>query len=217
MFDDVNFSTETGPHRNTLLARFRFTFLHGFGHARCRSARHGHVHTVNTVVPESVRLSWKQFNMFKISGGRSSRCGFCGPIWLPQTLMTCHLSGWLVITALITGCVWLDQVRWDLWQVQLQLRMRCIHKNWSNNLIHQDVFVELNSPDLLFVTLAVVEGCVQRVGHILAVVQLANSATRLLKKNFSREYLLAVGVLPKRRLRNPHLFTHFLICGKVAF
>ena len=83
-------------------------------------------------------------------------------------------------------------------------------------MIHQDVFVELNSPDLLFVTLAVVEGCVQRVGHILAVVQLANSATHLLKKNFSRENLLAVGVLPKRRLRNPHLFTHFLICGKVA-
>ena len=72
-------------------------------------------------------------------------------------------------------------------------------------------FVELNSPDLLFVTLAVVEGCVQRVGHILAVVQLANSATHLLKKYFSRGYLLAVGVLPKRRLRNPHLFTHFLI------
>ena len=131
----------TGPHRNTLLARFRFTLLHGFGLARCRSARHGHVHTVNTVVPESVRLRWKQFNMFKISGGRSSRCGFCGPIWLPQTLMTCHLSGWLVITALITGCVWLDQVRWDLWQVQLQLRMPCIPKNWSNNLIHQDVFI----------------------------------------------------------------------------
>ena len=43
-------------------------------------------------------------------------------------------------------------------------------------------FVELNSPDLLFVTLAVVEGCVQRVGHVLAVVQLANSATHLLKK-----------------------------------
>ena len=72
-------------------------------------------------------------------------------------------------------------------------------------------FVELNSPDLLFVTLAVVEGCVQRVGHILAVVQLANSATHLLKIYSSREYLLAVGVLPKRRLRNPHLFTHFLI------
>ena len=70
----------TGPHRNTLLARFRFTLLHGFGLARCRSARHGQVHTVNTVVPESVRLRWKQFKMFKISGGRSSRCGFCGPI-----------------------------------------------------------------------------------------------------------------------------------------
>ena len=72
-------------------------------------------------------------------------------------------------------------------------------------------FVELNSPDLLFVTLAVVEGCVQRVGHVLAVVQFANSATHLLKIYFSRGYLLAVGVLPKRRLRNPHLFTHFLI------
>ena len=76
-------------------------------------------------------------------------------------------------------------------------------------------FVELNPPDLLFVTLAVVEGCVQRVGHILAVVQLANSAIHILKAppkiHFLRRYLLAVGVLPKRRLRNPHLFTHFLI------
>ena len=51
------------------------------------------------------------------------------------------------------------------------------------------LFVELNPPDLLFVTLAVVEGCVQRVGHILAVVQLANSVTHLLEIYFSRRIL----------------------------
>ena len=68
--------------------------------------------------------------------------------------------------------------------------------------------VELNPPDLLFVTLAVVEGCVQRVRHILAVVQLANSATLILKKKLFKTITYWQLVSFQNGASGIHIFSH---------
>jgi len=57
-------------------------------------------------------------------------------------------------------------------------------------------FVHSVVPDFFLAALAVVKGCVQGVGDVFTMVKHPN---------------LAVGVLPEWRLRNPHLFAHFLL------
>ena len=86
----------------------------------------------------------------------------------------------------------------------------------------------LGSPDFFLLALAVVKGGVEGVGHILAVIQLTNPVRHQssspqyypnennIKWPISRLDSLAVGVLPEWRLRDPHLFAHFLICAKLV-
>lgn len=73
-------------HRNALLASLGFTFLNSFWLTAGLSARHHHIHLLHCVVPE-----------FTHQCGLLLMIRFCCPMPIPPKLMTCHLTGIIIV------------------------------------------------------------------------------------------------------------------------